>query len=224
VGVEALGSWHSHEYVHRWAGEDILADMLDLPRRVSAALTADTGIDVRHVVDLGAGPGGYLAQFLRAFPDARGSWVDSSEPMRELARVELAPIGDRVQYVLGDVERLSEAGLGRADVVVSSRVLHHFSPRALERTYRDVFDILGPGGLFFNLDHIGVPENWEPRYRRVREALMGVRKQRLEPHRHDFALSPLGRHLGWLAAAGFEDADVPWRALYTALVVARRPA
>jgi SAM-dependent methyltransferase len=210
--------------VNQWAGEDVFADLLDLPRRISAELTAVTGIPVRHVVDLGAGPGGYLAQFLRAFPGARGSWVDSSEPMRELACEELAPLGQRVLYVLGDVERLTEIELDRADVVISSRVLHHFSPQALERTYRDVYALLAPGGLFFNLDHIGVPENWEPRYRRVRDRFTGARKERLKPHRHDFPLRPLGQHLGWLASAGFEEVDVPWRTFYSALVVARRPA
>ena len=118
---ERLESWHSASYAARWAGEDVIADLLELPRRMSTALVADAGIEVEHVVDLGSGPGVFLDLFLQAFPSARGTWVDSSEAMLELGREHLDErLGDRVTYVLHDVERLDEAGIGPAQVVVSS--------------------------------------------------------------------------------------------------------
>src|SRR4051812_40385070 len=98
-----LESWHSSAYAAQWAAEDVIADMLALPRRLSVALVADARIDVGHVVALGAGPGAYLEHFLRAFPGARGTWIDSSEPMREAAEEQLAPFADRVTYVVADV-------------------------------------------------------------------------------------------------------------------------
>lgn len=219
-----LESFESTEYAAEWVGDDVLADLLELPRRISAALVADAGIAVNHVLDIGSGHGPYLALFLRAFPEARGTWVDSSEAMRELAREPLAEFGERVDYALADAERLDGAKLAAADVVLTSRVFHHFSPESLQRTYRAVYDLVVPGGFFFNLDHIGPAEGWEARYRRIRPQFTGQRRRPLKPHRHDFPLRPIREHLSWLEAAGFETPDVPWRTLYTALIAARRPA
>src|SRR3954469_15768274 len=97
------GSWRSADYVEAWASDDVLDEVLTAPRRLTAALVAETGSEVAHVVDLGAGTGAYLAELLDAFPAARGTWVDASERMEELARKRF---GERVHYVLGDVSEL----------------------------------------------------------------------------------------------------------------------
>jgi cyclopropane fatty-acyl-phospholipid synthase-like methyltransferase len=221
--AEQLESWHSGSYAAQWAGEDVISGMLDLPRHLSAAIVGDSGIVVEHVVDLGSGPGAYLQVFLDAFPDARGTWVDDSEAMLELARKELASFGDRVTYTIHDVERLDEAQVEPAQVVTSSRVLHHFSPESLARVYRAAFDLVTPGGFLFNLDHVGSAGDWEQVYRRVRGQFTGDRTQKLKPHRQDYPLARADEHTGWAADAGFEHPDVPWRAFYTALIAARRP-
>ncbi len=219
---QQLGSWTSGEYVAEWAGEDVLADMLTLPRQISAALLADSGIRVDHVVDVGAGPGAYLRVLLDAFPNARGTWVDSSEPMEELARERLHDLEDRITYVRGDAERLESVKLEPATAIVTSRMLHHFSPDALRRFYGTVYAQLVPGGFFFNLDHFGTPNGWEQRYRRIREQFTGPRKRPLKPHRHDYPLMPVDGHLELLRAAGFESPDVPWKTFYTALLAAQK--
>jgi len=221
--VGRLESWESPSYAVEWASDDVLAELLELPRRISAALVTDSGIRVGHVVDLGSGHGPYLELFLRTFPEARGTWVDANEAMHELAQKRLAEFGHRVRYVSADVERIDEAALDRADVITTSRVLHHFSPESLQRVYRDVFATLTPGGFFFNLDHVGAPGEWDERYRRIRDQFTGPRRRELRPHRHDYPLSSAEEHLDWLAAAGFETPDVAWRTFYTVLLAARRP-
>jgi trans-aconitate methyltransferase len=221
---EQLESWHSAAYAAQWAGEDVIADMLDLPRRISVALVRDAGVGVEHVVDLGSGPGVYLQVFLDAFPEARGTWVDDSEAMLELGRRELARFGDRVAFVLHDVEELDAADLAPAQVVTSSRALHHFAPESLARVYRAIFDLVIPGGFALNLDHVGAPGDWEDAYRRVRPQFTGDRKRKLAAHRQDGPLALVDSHLGWLRDAGFADADAPWRTFYTALLVGRKPA
>lgn len=220
--TEALESWHSPDYAAAWAGEDVIAGMLELPRRLSTAIVADSGLEVAHVIDVGSGPGVYLDRFLRAFPAARGTWTDSSEAMLELARRELAEHGDRIDYRIVDAEKLAEAELGAAEVIVTSRALHHFAPDSLAGAYRAMHDLLAPGGFLFNLDHVGAPGEWEQAYRRVRGQVLGERKSRLAPHRHDYPLVPTDVQLGWLRDAGFPDPDVPWRTLYTALIMGRR--
>jgi ubiquinone/menaquinone biosynthesis C-methylase UbiE len=220
VASEELESWESNEYALAWAGEDVLSDLLALPVRISVALAVDAGLQVQHVVDVGAGPGTYLQAFLSAFPEARGIWIDSSEAMEELARERL---DDRVTYVQADAEKLDEIDLPPAQVVTTSRMLHHFDPEGIRRFYSTVNRVLEPGGFFFNLDHYGTPDGWEARYRRIREQFTGGRKRKLRPHRHDYPFSPIREHLAWLADAGFEAPDVPWRTFFTALVAARKP-
>jgi hypothetical protein len=68
-----LPTWSSDEFVAEWVEQDLLADMLTLPRQISAAIVADAGVPVSHVLDLGAGPGAFLETLLRAFPRARGT-------------------------------------------------------------------------------------------------------------------------------------------------------
>ena len=219
-----LGSWESADYVGQWLDEDVIADLLVLPRRISVALVEDAGIEVAHVVDLGSGHGPYLAEFLDAFPGARGTWVDSSPPMEAEARRRLARFDDRVTYVLSDVRELAGAGVEPASVVCSSRALHHLSHEALAELYRVVGRIVQPGGFVFNLDHVGAPGNLEQAYRRIRGRFTGDRKRALKPHRHDYPLARADEHAAWMNAGGFEHADVPWRTLYTALIAARRLA
>ena len=216
-----LGSWTSDAYVAEWLGGDTLQDLLLLPRRISAALVADDGVEVSHVVDVGAGDGTYLAVMLDAFPGARGTWMDTSDAMRDAARERLAEHDGRVEYVLGDAQRLDELTLDPSQVIVTSRVVHHFSPDSIRELYRTAFGLLTPGGFLFNLDHFGSPGDWEPRYRKIRPAF--VAKQRgARPHRHDFPMIEVGPHLEWLTEAGFEAPDTPWRTFFTALLAARK--
>ena len=220
--AEQIESWQSEAYAVAWAADDVLAPLLELPRRISTSLVAESGIAVERVVDLGAGQGTYLEAFLRAFPGARGIWIDANEAMRDLARERLTEVGDRVAYVLADVERLGELELEPADVIVTSRVLHHFSPESLQRVYRAACELLVPGGFLFNLDHVGAPGEWDERYRRIREQFTGARRRELKPHRHDYPLAGPDEHLAWITGAGFETPDIAWRTFYTVLLVARR--
>lgn len=219
---DAPGSWASAEYVREWLSADALSDVLETPRRLSAAIVADAGLEVTGVIDVGSGPGAYLAAFLRAFPAATGVWLDGSKPMRDLAGERLSEFGDRVRFIVDDAERLGALDLQPAQVVTSSRTIHHLSAGATRRLYAAVHDRLPPGGFFFNLDHHDVPNAWEERYRRIRKQLLaGAREAR--PHRHDVPYSSLEDHLGWLEDAGFEPPDAPWRLFFTSLLVARKP-
>ena len=217
-------SWQSGDYAAAWAAEDVMAPLLETPRQISAALVADAGLEVGHVVDLGSGPGAYLGYMLETFPGARGTWVDGSPAMLEMAKPALAPFGERVTFVVDQLEELDPRAFAPADVVVSSRALHHLSHASLAEVYRALAAALTPGGFVFNLDHVGSPDDyWHGAYRRVREQFIGRRRNRLQPHRQDGPLPPATAHLESMTAAGLVYADVPWRFLMTALLVARKP-
>jgi SAM-dependent methyltransferase len=220
--AEEMGSWQSSRYAVEWASDDVLADTLRLPRRISTALVLDCGFSVRRVADLGSGQGTYLECFLDAFPDARGIWIDANEGMRELAAERLAGFGDRIEFVLADVEGLDRLELRDVDVITTSRVLHHFGADSLRCIYRTARGALNPGGFLFNLDHVGAPDEWDRRYRRIREQFTGPRSGRVRPHREDYPLPSADTHLELISEAGFETPDVAWRMFYTVLLVARR--
>lgn len=215
-------SWASSTYVREWITQDVLEDVLRLPRTISVGLVGDDDLDVRRIIDVGAGPGAYLEAFLHAFPEAAGIWIDASEPMEVEARQRLAPFGDRVTYVQADASRPDDLELPPADVITTSRMAHHFAEDPIRRLYRVAHDALVDGGWFFNLDHFGSPPGWEPRYRRVRSELTGRRKDPKDRHAHDHPFHPVPDHLDWLRAAGFADPDVAWKTFFTALLVARR--
>jgi tRNA (cmo5U34)-methyltransferase len=216
-----LPTWSEDEFVTEWVNTDIVENMLTLPRRISVAVTADAEVPVSHVIDLGSGPGAYLEALLRAYPEARGTWVDSSDQMQEIARERLASLEDRVEYRLGEIESLADLNLEHGEIVLTSRVVHHLPPDAIQRLYREVHRLLRPGGFFFNLDHFGAPADWESRYRRIRPKFTGPRTSDIPPHRHDYPFSPIDNHLDWLEQAGFTAPDVPWRTFYTALLAAQ---
>lgn len=201
----------------RWIAGDSLARVLELPRRMSAALIRQSRIEVRRIVDVGSGTGTYLRTLLEAFPEAEGVWVDTSAAMRERAESSLGDLAPRVTYAMGDLRDPHALPLA-GDVVVSGRAIHHLAADAIERFYGAVGDGLSPGGFLCNLDHFASPGDWRERYREIRPLFVRAGGA---SHEHDAPPELLDRHLEWLRAAGFEPPDVPWRFFWTALVVAR---
>ncbi|WP_051941249.1 class I SAM-dependent methyltransferase [Phaeacidiphilus oryzae] len=221
----AAAVWSEPGFAAAWAGADPAGehDLLALPRRIAARLIAAELPAPRVVVDIAAGPGGFLEVLLDAFPGARGIWLDASAPMRELAGERLARFGDRVDFRLGDMVDPAAAGLaeGGADVVLSSRASHHLSGGELRAFYRGAAALLAPGGWFANLDHIGPVDAWDRRYRAVRRAMAPANRQAAPPHHHDYPLAGAAEHLDALRSAGVLDADIAWKAFFTCLFIGR---
>jgi SAM-dependent methyltransferase len=221
-GLPGIESWQDRGFVAEWAAGDTFGDLLALPRAIAAALVAHDRPATRLVVDIGCGPGAFLAAFLDRFPAVVGVAADVSEAMLELARERLASYGDRVSYRLADMNDLTAAALPvDADAVLTSRAAHHLDRPGLAAFYAAAAAHLAPGGWLVNLDHTGPSEVWNERFRAIRPAFAPRPAQ--EPrHPHTYPLPSIADHLRGLAAAGFEDVEMPWKAFYTCLFVARR--
>jgi SAM-dependent methyltransferase len=221
-GKQAATIWKDPEFAQAWAEGDALKALLDLPRRISAAVVAGDRPEPSLIVDIGSGPGDYLAVFLEAFPTARGVWTDASEAMLEQARGRLAGFGDRVTYRIADMTDLGDAVPDGVDVITTSRASHHLDRAGLHDFYSAAAGHLAPGGWLVNLDHTGSRDAWEPRLRAARSRL------RTEPerktHHHDKPLPTVTDHLDGYAAAGLNDVGIPWRAFVTCLFMGRRGA
>src|SRR6266540_4651484 len=124
---------------HRGEGEAVLLEQLHSRR-------------VRRILDLGTGNGRLLALLRQALPETEGVGLDISPTLLQAARERFAD-EKQVHLALHDLnDELPE--LGRFDVVVSSLAIHHVPDRRKRSLYREIFECLEPGGVFFNLEHV----------------------------------------------------------------------
>lgn len=222
-GAEATKVWQDRGFAESWVRFDGAAGMLELPRRIAAALIAADRPGTAVVVDVASGPGAFLAAMLDELPAASGVWTDASDAMLDEARQRLAPYGDRVRFVPGDMTELANVGLpSPVDVVVTSRAAHHLDRDELAAFYRAAADLLAPGGWLVNLDHIGPTEVWDRRLRSVRPSFVPSAGEG-PSHHHNYPLTSVADHLQAYRGAGIDDVEVVWRAFYTCLFMGRVP-
>lgn len=223
AGTDGSGNdWTTSSTALTWASADQMSGLLDLPRRLALAVAeADLG-GVGLVVDVGSGPGEFLALALERFPRAEGIWIDVSPDMAELAKARLGDLAGRVRFEVTGLEHLGQVvPAGSADLIVSSRVTHHLDENALATFYRQVAIALRIGGWLANLDHVTLDEPWSGRLRRARSQFVPPNPS---AHRHDRPMPTAGQHADALGAAGFTDVETPWRAFFSMLILARNHA
>jgi cyclopropane fatty-acyl-phospholipid synthase-like methyltransferase len=220
-GQQAAKAWRDRSFATEWTQNDSLADILAFPRTLAAALVALDRPATSIVVDVGSGPGAFLAVFLDEFPDARGVWTDASEAMLEQAKERLTPYGDRVEYRVVDMTDLAGAIPTGVDAITTSRAAHHLDRDGLAAFYAEAVAHLAPGGWLVNLDHTGPDHVWDTRFRAIRPRFN--RRDAAEPrHHHNYPLTSIQNHLDGLAAAGIDDVDIAWKAFYTCLFTGRK--
>ena len=215
------GDWLDAGFAQEWAAGDIWTDLLKLPRELAGAIVQHDRPNVQLVVDVGSGPGIMLGLFLHAFPDARGVWIDVSPGMLEQARANLADFGDRVSYHLADIREFAAlSDVHGADVIMTSRAIHHLPPDAQRQFYREAAGLLAPRGWVINIDHTAVSDAWAESYAAVRGRFTRQVPHRPHPHEYPF-LSP-DMHLAALRDAGIDEPAIPWRAFSLCLMMGRK--
>jgi len=155
-------AWKSPELVNRYLSGvrgaiPLAAEQIDVMVRVVEA----TSRDVTNIADLGCGDGILAATLLKRHSQAKATLVDFSEPMIAAARKELAPYGDACEFHLADLSSAEwvDTARGRApfDVVVSGYAIHHTTDARKRLLYREIFELLRPGGVFVNIEHVKSP-------------------------------------------------------------------
>lgn len=209
AGEEWTTAAHANRYLamadgvpHRAEGEGVLAEQVP--------------VDARRVLDLGTGDGRLLALLQADRPQMRGVGLDFSELMLEAAGRRFA--GDeRVELVEHDLAAPLPP-LGRFDVVVSSMAIHHLEHERKRSLYGEVFDLLEPGGVFANFEHVASPT------RRLHLAFFAAIDEPLEHEDPSDRLLDVETQLRWLRELGFEDVDCYWKWLEMALLIGVKPA
>lgn len=208
-----------------------------------------------HVLDLACGPGSLADRVLRAFPRARVTAVDYDPVLLRLAGDVLAEYGDRATVVDTDLVRADWAeplAGDRIDAVVSSTALHWLSPSQLLRVYTALADLLPPGAVFLNADHLrygpgnetlgALSERHDAEVQRTAFAAgadtwdawyelalaqpgmtpLAAEREQRFADRPPQPLAPLHFHLSALRTAGFAEAGTVWQYLDDYVVFARR--
>jgi len=171
----------------------------------------------KRILDLGTGDGRTLALVKVAFPNAEGVALDFSEVMLEQAKKRFG--GDqRVTTIKHDFNLpLPSSELGCFDTVVSSLAIHHLVDARKKQLYLEVLQLLNPGGIFCNFDHVSSPtQNLHLRFLNQ----IGMTPEREDPSNK---LLDVETQLGWLREIGFVDVDCYWKWLELALMVGYKP-
>jgi tRNA (cmo5U34)-methyltransferase len=197
---------HALEYLRR-------AD--SIPHRVEGEETLLEFIaeNPRRVLDVGSGGGRLLALVKSARPRARFVALDFSPVMLD-ALVTLFGEENSVEIVAHDfASRLPD--LGHFDTVISSFAIHHVSHERKRMLYEEIFDLLLPGGIFCNLEHVA---SSSPRLHAA--FLQTISWADEDPSNK---LLDLETQLSWLREIGFADVDCHWKWRELALFVGVKP-
>jgi SAM-dependent methyltransferase len=188
-------------FPHRAEGESVLLEQVP--------------DDARRVLDLGTGDGRLLALLKRDRPEIVGVGLDFSEVMLDAARKRFAD-DEHVELIQHDLSQpLPE--LGRFDAVISSFAIHHLDDDRKRSLYGEVFDLLEPGGVFANFEHVASPTH------RLHLAFFEAIGEPIENEDPSDRLLDVHTQLEWLRAIGFDDVDCYWKWLEMALLIGVKP-
>ena len=205
--------------VNLWSTEAHALDYLrcadSIPHRVEgeSCLVECLPAGAQRILDLGTGAGRLVALLKAARPDAQFVALDFSAAMLDKLR-GLYGNDASVTVVRHDFDTTLPP-MGRFDAVISSFAIHHAVHERKRSLYQEIFELLMPGGVFCNLEHVASPS----------------------PMVHDRFLETIGwpdedpsnklldleTQLQWLRKIGFADVDCFWKWRELALFCGTRP-
>jgi len=121
---------------------------------------------VTSFLDLGCGDGILGRAIADQYPEAKGIFIDISESMLAEAQNKFTQINaskennqeSRYQFLLQDfgnqnwLKALTNSS--NFDVIVSGFAIHHQPDQRKQEIYHEVYNLLNPGGIFLNLEHV----------------------------------------------------------------------
>jgi tRNA (cmo5U34)-methyltransferase len=189
-----------------------------LPHRAEAeaALLEHLPAKASRILDIGTGAGRLIGIAKQRWPDVKAVGVDFSPTMLELSRARFT--GDSsVTIIEHNLDKVLP-NFGVFDVVMSSFAIHHVTHARKRSLYVEIFNMLVPGGVFCNLEHVASPS--DGLHHEFLKS-MGIAPENDDPSNK---LLNMETQLGWLREIGFTDADCHWKWRELALLAGRREA
>jgi SAM-dependent methyltransferase len=148
-------SWDRQQEAYMPDREERIAAMLDVVEAVAESPEP-------RLLDLAGGTGSITLRALARFPRLRATIVDLDPVLLTIAEATLLsrmtdPAADQTVVLTADLNEPSwTAGLPHRpyDAVVTATAMHWIRPERLTVLYGEIRDVLRPGGVFINADHL----------------------------------------------------------------------
>ncbi len=187
------------------------------------------------ILDLGCGDGILGQALLNQYPEATAVFVDFSEPMLDAARQRLAnkenalflqaDYGKRGWQI--ELEEIVNRQLSivncQFDVIVSGYSIHHQPDDRKKEVYAELHDLLTPGGIFLNIEHVASRTPWiqqqfdelfiDHLFAYAEQEQMGKSRDQVaqefyyRPDKAANILAPVEDQCNWLREIGFDHVD-----------------
>jgi SAM-dependent methyltransferase len=236
-------AWQSEELSHAFLeGVRGAIPAADLQLALIGRITDQWLPRVSGFLDLGCGDG-ILGKFLLSrLPAAHGLLLDFSEPMLEAARANLR---DQPRAAIARADFGSPAWLEVArpaapfQLVVSGFAIHHQPDARKRELYAEIFELLAPGGVFLNLEHVASASPageslfddffidhlhaFHARRDPLADRASVARTFYNRTDKTENILAPVEEQCRWLRQIGFRDVDCFFKLFELALFGGRRP-
>lgn len=213
---------------------------VDVHFEIMHRLLNSAGVEVRQLLDLGAGDGIVTAEVMRHQLVQSATLTDFSEPFLDGARKRFADSDLDIAYIAGDFRETDwhPAVLNRGpfDLVVSRFAIHHIPDVMKKSLYGNVLQWLRPGGMFVQIEHVA---SASPMYNTAHDQLMVERIAAGQGDKANFdeiydsyrtradgganILAPVEDQLDWLRDLGFVDVDCAFKCFELAVFAGRKP-
>ncbi|TAE59921.1 MAG: class I SAM-dependent methyltransferase [Nostocales cyanobacterium] len=203
-----INLWTSSEHALSYLGK---ADKIPHRTEREGVLLSQVPQNIKRILDIGTGDDRLLALLKIDRPHLQSVAVDFSPTMLSAVKNRFAD-DPSVEIINHNLDApLPELGL--FDAVVSSFAIHHLSHERKFSLYTEVFDILEPGGIFCNLEHVASPtQSLHEKF--LKE--IGTLPENDDPSNK---LLDVETQLQWLRKIGFIDVDCYWKWLELALLI-----
>ncbi len=198
-------------------------------------LVANVQASPLRILDLGCGDGIVLDTLLTVYPDAQAVALDGSLVMLQQAGERFATRDSAYPPVMlfqADFNtpawlKTLHTDYRQFDVIVSAFAIHHSEDDRKRALYEEIYDLLAPGGVFVNIEHVASASPLGERLfeEMYAENMTATRQRRGESVtveqvyaeftiREDKAanrLTLVETQTQWLREIGFVDVDCYWK-------------